>query len=139
MRLAWHGLAWRCGAWAQGGISLFLTLARDDRAAERDASIASAALRLRLAGLTLGEMALLRSQGVASWKKAFETVSLACRGAADLEGGVPICAGPLCQHPGDDLQAGCLSGAIRFCGLLVKHVPATGHAASAHAALTALH
>lgn len=72
----------------QGGISLFLALARDDRAAEREASMACAALRLRLAGLCMGEMVLLRSQGVASWRKAYETVRAVTRScqAARLQG-----------------------------------------------------
>lgn len=58
-----------------GGISMFMTLARDDRQAEKAAAMAAAALRLRMCRLLLDEMVTLRAQGVLSWKKLYEQVS----------------------------------------------------------------
>lgn len=55
---------------------MFQTLARDDRGAEKAASSAGAALKLRLAQLLLGEMGLLRRQGVSTWKRNYDQVGV---------------------------------------------------------------
>ncbi len=53
---------------------MFLALARDDRSAEKPASAAGAVLRVRLARLLLGDMVVLRQQGVSTWKKSYDQV-----------------------------------------------------------------
>ncbi|GIM06170.1 hypothetical protein Vretimale_10567, partial [Volvox reticuliferus] len=77
----------------QGGIAMFLALARDDRSAEKPASAAGAVLRVRLARLLLADMEMLRSQGVSTWRKSYDQavtlVNQAIMALAAREAGIP--------------------------------------------------
>ncbi|GIL57034.1 hypothetical protein Vafri_12299, partial [Volvox africanus] len=77
----------------QGGIAMFLALARDDRSAEKPASAAGAILRVRLARLLLADMEMLRAQGVSTWRKSYDQavtlVNQAIMALAAREAGIP--------------------------------------------------
>ncbi|GLC40349.1 Cilia- and flagella-associated protein 46, partial [Pleodorina starrii] len=77
----------------QGGIAMFLALARDDRSAEKPASAAGAVLRVRLARLLLADMEMLRAQGVSTWRKSYDQavtlVNQAIMALAAREAGIP--------------------------------------------------
>ena len=54
---------------------------RDDRAAEKSASISGAALKTRLSRLLLHDMVTMRNQGIFNWKKHYETAVTLCNQA----------------------------------------------------------
>ena len=75
---------------------MFTTIARDDRAAEKAASISGAALKTQLSRLLLHDMVTMRDQGIFNWKKHYETAvtlcnqaiaALAAREAGEVEAG----------------------------------------------------
>jgi hypothetical protein len=63
---------------------------RDDRAAEKDAMLAAAALKLQLSQLLLEDMITMRKNGVFNWKKHYEQAVVLC-------GQVGYCLPPV-QH-----------------------------------------
>uniref|UniRef100_A0A7S3QYI0 Uncharacterized protein n=1 Tax=Dunaliella tertiolecta TaxID=3047 RepID=A0A7S3QYI0_DUNTE len=77
----------------QGGVLMFTIIARDDRAAEKDAMLAAASLKLQLSQLLLTDMLTMRANGVFNWKKHYDqAVSLCGQVMAALaarEAGIP--------------------------------------------------
>jgi len=51
---------------------------RDDRAAEKDAMLAAASLKLQLSQLLLTDMLTMRSNGVFNWKKHYDQAVSLC-------------------------------------------------------------
>ncbi len=66
---------------------------RDDRAAEKDAMLAAAALKLQLSELLLRDMITMRKGGVFNWKKHYEQAVTLCgqvmAALAAREAGIP--------------------------------------------------
>ena len=64
-----------------GSVLFYLFTHRDDRAAEKAASVSGAALKAQLSRLLLHDMGTMRNQGIFNWKKHYDTAVTLCNQA----------------------------------------------------------